>query len=363
MSCKSIFRVYDDDAQSEAEASWQDVDLSGQLDDQASREDADDSTGCPAEISDLCFHHARLLRSSEHGELWFGIVGTCAYLNGIRADLSWSRSVAAPGAVDQSWKSYCKNQAPHSFSYLVATIQGLAFAFEASFWTYVPLWQNKTLGPGPQELLLLGALYPPALVDSNEWWRIASCHWVHSGVFHFIPCMILLLNVSPVVERGHGWFKTSLCYALTSIGGSVIGCLFNNKALSANASVGIFGLLGMSLADASLNVRVIYSVWSRDPPGYERNPVRVVVGLALLFWCYFGFTKTRFIDGFSHGGAFWLGLCFGIAITKPIDTGSQLVKRGSTRHQHFMMMIVKLLAGVAAFASVCTALYLFLNKK
>jgi membrane associated rhomboid family serine protease len=91
----------------------------------------------------------------------------------------------------------------------------------------------------------------PILVDANgEWWRIFTSGFVHFGLLHLALNMLVIYQVSLMLEPALGPVRYTLTYISCLIGGSAGALLLtdNPRAITAGASGVAFGLVGCAVA-------------------------------------------------------------------------------------------------------------------
>ena len=98
-------------------------------------------------------------------------------------------------------------------------------------------------------LLRLGALWPHALIEEGEWWRLASAMFLHAGPIHLAFNMLALVLLGGPVEAMFGRTRFLLIYFLSGLG-SMLSVLaitrfgWMNGTLLVGASGALMGLLG-----------------------------------------------------------------------------------------------------------------------
>ena len=108
---------------------------------------------------------------------------------------------------------------------------------------------------GERELQLrFGNIAGPALLErgadvagvaTGEYYRLVTAAFLHGGPFHLAMNMFALATVGPTLESALGRTRFAALYALSALGGSVLGFLLAGQAdLSVGASGAIFGLFG-----------------------------------------------------------------------------------------------------------------------
>lgn len=108
---------------------------------------------------------------------------------------------------------------------LIATVLwffvGLVFAMRVG----VPAGEYLARG-NPEALARLGAVTAPDLLR-GEWWRLATCCFVHFGAVHLVLNMFVLGGVGPLAELLWGRGRTAVVYAVSGLGGSCLAMALN----------------------------------------------------------------------------------------------------------------------------------------
>lgn len=91
-----------------------------------------------------------------------------------------------------------------------------------------------------------GTWGPPIWRD-NEWWRIISGGFLHSGLIHIGFNMYLLWQLGQQVERVTGEVKFGIVYFVSLIGGSFGAILLDPDIPVVGASGAVFGLIGFTV--------------------------------------------------------------------------------------------------------------------
>jgi membrane associated rhomboid family serine protease len=90
----------------------------------------------------------------------------------------------------------------------------------------------------------------PILVDQGEWWRIFTSGFVHFNLLHLVFNMLVIYQVSLMLEPVLGPVRYTLTYVSCLIGGSAGALLLtgNPRTITAGASGVAFGLVGCAIA-------------------------------------------------------------------------------------------------------------------
>lgn len=96
-------------------------------------------------------------------------------------------------------------------------------------------------------LVKYGALFPPFIVEFNQYYRFITSIFIHIGIMHIYFNGYALYIFGPQIERLMGTKKYLLFFLLTGIGGNLATFFFNFNSISAGASGSLFGLFGAFL--------------------------------------------------------------------------------------------------------------------
>ncbi|MBP1744795.1 MAG: conserved rane protein (rhomboid family), partial [Firmicutes bacterium] len=143
-------------------------------------------------------------------------------------------------------------------------------------------------------LVFLGAKVN-SLIAAGEIWRLATCMFLHGGIFHLALNMYSLYAVGPVIENFFGKKKYTAIYFISGICSSLLS-FYMTPEISIGASGAIFGVLGACL---------VFAVKMKNRIGKDfMINVIAVIGINL----FLGFSVSM-VDNFGHIG----GLIGGIA--------------------------------------------------
>lgn len=147
-------------------------------------------------------------------------------------------------------------------------------------------------------MLRHGAMYLPFVVDQGEYYRMFTCMFLHFGFSHLMNNMIMLFFLGNVLEEEIGWWKYSLLYILSGLGGNILS-IWNDLhtgiyVVSAGASGAIFGIIGALLFIVLRNHGRLGNLSGR--------------GMIFMAACslYHGFTSAG-IDNMAHIGGLVTG--------------------------------------------------------
>jgi membrane associated rhomboid family serine protease len=144
-------------------------------------------------------------------------------------------------------------------------------------------------------------LFGPAIDQNGEWYRIFTSGFVHANLLHLAFNMLIIYQVSLMLEPVLGPVRYTLTYISCLIGGSAGALLLDPSALTVGASGVAFGLVGCALA----------GMWLRKMPVLRSN----LGGLLII-----NLVITFAIPGISiggHIGGLVAGFLCGLILLKP----------------------------------------------
>ncbi|MEM1366661.1 MAG: rhomboid family intramembrane serine protease [Cyanobacteria bacterium P01_H01_bin.15] len=129
-----------------------------------------------------------------------------------------------------------------------------------------------------ETLRQLGGLVPPAVWQQEEWWRVISANFLHSGWIHLSMNMFSLFLLGRLVERWLGMGRFLLVYLLSGIGAMTafaIAFADNQEIILVGASAAIMGLVGVIVAQSWL-------LWVKTRTLLARRRLVYILGILLL---------------------------------------------------------------------------------
>lgn len=98
---------------------------------------------------------------------------------------------------------------------------------------------------GINQVALEYGMYPVAIAQGGEWWRLFTSAFLHGSFIHIAFNMYVLFFLGPTLERILGHARFIFLYLLAALGGSVASYWFSDLGtVSVGASGAIFGLMG-----------------------------------------------------------------------------------------------------------------------
>ncbi|KAL3530760.1 hypothetical protein ACH5RR_010082 [Cinchona calisaya] len=187
------------------------------------------------------------------------------------------------------------NDCPHHSEKCVGTSVLGRYAFQSTK-------ENPLLGPSALTLLKLGALEVKRVIDEHQVWRLASCMWLHAGVFHVLANMLSLLLVGIRLEQEFGFVRIGPVYVIAGFGGSLLSSLFVRTTISVGASGALFGLLGAMLSELLTN----WTIYENKLAALTTLIIIIIINLAVGILPH--------VDNFAHLGGFLTGFLLGFVL-------------------------------------------------
>jgi rhomboid protease GluP len=170
---------------------------------------------------------------------------------------------------------------------------------------------------------------------NGEWWRLATSIFVHSGMFHLLVNVAVLIQLGGILERLAGRLTFTAVYLSAGVFAGLVNLSSHPLAVTVGASGAIFGLYGLLLATVLWQR---FHGWRGNPlpdaeegaPPDMRIPLvavkRLGVGAAVFF-------VYSVLAGFAHAAEFTgllVGLVYGIMFARGL--GENGVEGPQTRH-------------------------------
>ena len=185
------------------------------------------------------------------------------------------------------------------FTFIVVAVNVLAYAVSEIYGSSLD----------SEHMIRMGAMYEPAFVEGQEYYRIITSFFLHFGAEHLVNNMISLIVLGFALEHaiGKGWF--GLIYLGAGLFSGAVSVWYHIseglQVVSCGASGAIYGLMGALLA-----LLLIYN---------RRNLRREIprFSLYILISLYSG-AQDPGIDNAAHVGGFVGGfiLCIIMCIVK-----------------------------------------------
>ena len=173
------------------------------------------------------------------------------------------------------------------------------------------LWEIKVGGLGmlsfagggdEQRVLQEGSLFPAAVLQDGQWWRIFTGAFLHGGLLHIAVNMMSLWFLGRFIEFAVGPWRM-LCIYVVSLVAAGLGVVYFSSPLvpTVGASGAIFGLFGalfaiglklgkpgMDLVRANIGILVLNLVITFTVPAisWQAHVFGLLAGFVLTFALY-----------------------------------------------------------------------------
>ena len=173
------------------------------------------------------------------------------------------------------------------------------------------LWEISVAGPGilsfagggnMDRVLQEGSLYPAAVLQNGEWWRIISGGFLHGGLLHIGVNMLSLWYLGRFIEYAIGPWRMLFIY-MASLIAAGLGVVYFSAPLvpTVGASGAIFGLFGalfaiglklgkpgMDLVRANIGILVLNLIITFAVPAisWQAHISGLIAGFVLTFAVY-----------------------------------------------------------------------------
>jgi membrane associated rhomboid family serine protease len=173
------------------------------------------------------------------------------------------------------------------------------------------LWEIKVAGPGMlsftgggnlERVLQEGSLYPAAVLQDGQWWRIFTGAFLHGGLLHIGVNMMSLWFLGRFIELAVGPWRMLFIYTASLVAAG-LGVVYFSPPLvpTVGASGAIFGLFGalfaiglklgkpgMDLVRANIGILVLNLVITFTVPAisWQAHISGLLAGFVLTFAIY-----------------------------------------------------------------------------
>ena len=150
-----------------------------------------------------------------------------------------------------------------------------------------------------------GSLYVPAVLLDNQYWRMVTSMFLHSGIFHILFNMWALWVVGGFMEAALGRGKFILLYFISGLAGSVLVLATLSPAPVVGASGAIFGLFG------ALAVHAFFNRGDLQSQAFLRQILFIIVLNLVFTFALGGISWQAHIGGLLGGAATMFAMILG----------------------------------------------------
>ncbi len=157
--------------------------------------------------------------------------------------------VVTRGQIRSGWNGGIGSPSGLSATKVLIALNVIMFVFE------IVTGATGIMGGGSaQAMLNLGALWPRAVLQEHEYWRMITSMFLQDGILHILFNMWALWAIGGFMEAALGRFKFVLLYFISGFAGSVLVlAAAPTDSLVVGASGAIFGIFGALAVHAFLN--------------------------------------------------------------------------------------------------------------
>lgn len=131
-----------------------------------------------------------------------------------------------------------------TFSTFLCVVLVIMFAVSVIYnGGFVPLYENPMYGPSTYTLIQLGAKVDAYIVYKHQGWRLLSAIFLHAGVFHILPNVIIQLFVGGYLNIAYGNLPFASVFFAAGIFGNMLSCIALQDSISVGSSGALMGLL------------------------------------------------------------------------------------------------------------------------
>ena len=180
-------------------------------------------------------------------------------------------------------------------------VTGILIAVNVLYFLYLEI-----AGSSEDVLFMMehGAMYAPAVLIGQEYYRFVTAMFMHFGIDHIINNMLVLFALGDNLERALGHIKYLILYLICGIGSNAASMLISgisSGAVSAGASGAIFGVVGGLVYAFLVNRGRLEDLSTRQ--------LLVMILLSL----YLGFTESG-VDNVAHISGLIFGIICGVIL-------------------------------------------------
>ncbi len=196
---------------------------------------------------------------------------------------------------------------PQDFSRYKITY-GLIFA-NLLFYAVSILYTGQVIDMPAKELVDLGAIFGPLVVQEGEWWRLITAMFLHGGMTHLLMNMFSLYIIGRPMELYFSPKSYLSIYLLTGLLGGMVSICFHPFSVGIGASGAIFGVFGALSGYFFAYRREL----GDNAKGFMKD-FAIIIGINLIL----GFSIPN-IDVSAHAGGLISGLIGGFIVAKHPD--------------------------------------------
>lgn len=193
-----------------------------------------------------------------------------------------------------------------SFTFVISVVQVIMLIVALSMGGVISLKINPMIGPGADTLAKLGAK-DAALIQKGHVWRLITPVFLHAGILHALLNLFSQLRFGMHLERKWGILKYIGVYTLSTVGASILSCLWRPNNSGVGASGAICGLFGAHIAEIIITKHRTHRATFLI--NISQAAIFVIIFLAL--------GAAPLVDTPAHFGGLITGFFTGLAVLSP----------------------------------------------
>lgn len=155
----------------------------------------------------------------------------------------------------------------------------------------------------PFTLYQFGALFPEAVTQEGQWYRLLSSIFIHIGIMHLVMNGVFLYVFAPYIEKRLGKTRYFFFFILSGALSFLFPLFLESTDITAGASGALYALLAMH----------VFLIW-KEPFTYAQGDKQAVYVITI-----FGFIMSFFTPEISfvrHLGGFVMGFILSFVFYK-----------------------------------------------
>ena len=129
--------------------------------------------------------------------------------------------------------------------------------------------------------------------------------------------MLAIWFIGRPLEKTHGFTNIALLFMISAVGGNILSAAMQPNVISVGASGGIFGMVGICLADILVNWDLLFLKLGNGGGRDERTKcqnIQVLVWLCVDILANILIGLTPLVDNFAHMGGLLYGICYALPL-------------------------------------------------
>jgi membrane associated rhomboid family serine protease len=230
-------------------------------------------------------------------------------------------------------------------TFVLGTLMILCFlwSFYLAEWSFESFSSNPMIGPDVHALDRAGAKITHKVLQ-GEWFRLVIPTFLHAGLLHLIPNLVVFLSLAYSMESEYGAFKLVFVFLFSGISSFVLSAIMLPQIVSVGASGAILGIIGALYPDMLHNL------------DFQPDSRKTCIKLSLLILFVLVTGLVPLVDNFVHIGGLIGGILSGLLVLGHSSVYSRLRKQKKR-------IIVNLLSSVLTIVWIACLSFLLFNQR